>query len=85
MLEDLAKAGCEIRGDDAVRAVFPAAKAGHGRRLEDRISRRHHRGAAWSMGWKQAIRHIEHYGSHHTDSIVTEDAAAAETFLSSAG
>ena len=26
VLEDLAKAGCEIRGDDAVRAVYPAAK-----------------------------------------------------------
>ena len=25
-LQDLAEAGCEIRGDDAVRAVFPAAK-----------------------------------------------------------
>ena len=26
ILEDLAKAGCEIRGDEAVRAIFPAAK-----------------------------------------------------------
>ena len=32
-------------------------------------------------GLEAAIAHIEHYGSHHTDSIVTEDAAAAETFL----
>ncbi len=44
ILEDLAKAGCEIRGDEAVRAIFPAAKARHRGRLEDRISRRHHRG-----------------------------------------
>ena len=34
-------------------------------------------------GLEQAIRHIEQYGSHHTDSIVTEDAAAAETFMHS--
>ena len=34
-------------------------------------------------GLEQAIAHIEHYGSHHTDTIVTEDAAAAETFLNS--
>ncbi len=27
ILEDLAAAGCEIRGDDAVRGIFPAAKA----------------------------------------------------------
>ena len=28
-----------------------------------------------------AIDHIETYGSHHTDCIVTEDPAAAATFL----
>ena len=34
-------------------------------------------------GLEQAIQHIEQYGSHHTDSIVTEDAAAAEAFMNS--
>ena len=28
-----------------------------------------------------AIEHIEKYGSHHTDCILTEDKAAAEQFL----
>ena len=32
-------------------------------------------------GLEAAIAHIEHYGSHHTDSILTEDEQAAETFL----
>jgi glutamate-5-semialdehyde dehydrogenase len=29
----------------------------------------------------EAIEHINHYGSHHTDAIVTEDAASARRFL----
>ena len=28
----------------------------------------------------EAINHINHYGSHHTDAIITEDVAAAEEF-----
>ena len=32
-------------------------------------------------GLDAAIRHVNHYGSHHTDAIVTEDRAAAERFL----
>jgi glutamate-5-semialdehyde dehydrogenase len=82
LLQDLAAAGCEIRGDDAVRAVFPAAKPAT---EED-----------WKTEYldaiiavrvlddvEAAIQHIERYGSHHTDAIVTEDAGAAETFLNS--
>jgi glutamate-5-semialdehyde dehydrogenase len=33
-------------------------------------------------GLNDAITHINEYGSHHTDSIVTSDKAAAEIFLS---
>ena len=32
-------------------------------------------------GVDDAIAHIERYGSHHTDAIITEDAKAAEKFL----
>jgi glutamate-5-semialdehyde dehydrogenase len=32
-------------------------------------------------GIDEAIEHINHYGSHHTDAIVTQDKATAEKFL----
>jgi glutamate-5-semialdehyde dehydrogenase len=32
-------------------------------------------------GLDAAIDHIERYGSHHTESIITRDNAAAEKFL----
>ena len=82
VLEDLAKAGCEIRGDEAVRAVYPAAKP-----ATEEDWKTEYLDAIIAVkvvdGLQEAIRHIEHYGSHHTDSIVTEDAAAAETFMNS--
>jgi glutamate-5-semialdehyde dehydrogenase len=32
-------------------------------------------------GLEAAIDHVNRFGSHHTDAIVTEDAAAAERFI----
>jgi glutamate-5-semialdehyde dehydrogenase len=32
-------------------------------------------------GIDEAIAHVERYGSHHTDAIVTADPAAADRFL----
>ena len=82
ILKDLADAGCEIRGDDAVQAVFPAAKA-----ATEEDWKTEYLDAIIAVrtvdGVEEAIRHIEAHGSHHTDAIVTEDAAAAETFLNS--
>jgi len=82
ILEDLAKAGCEIRGDDAVRAIFPSAKA-----ATEEDWRTEYLDAIIAVrvvdGLEAAIQHIEHYGSHHTDSILTEDEEAAEIFLNS--
>jgi glutamate-5-semialdehyde dehydrogenase len=82
VLEDLARAGCEIRGDEAVRAVFPSAKL-----ATEEDWKTEYLDAIIAVrvvdGLEQAIQHIEQYGSHHTDSIVTEDAQAAETFMNS--
>jgi glutamate-5-semialdehyde dehydrogenase len=82
VLEDLAKAGCQIRGDAAVREVFPSAVP-----ATEEDWKTEYLDAIIAVktvdGLEEAIRHIEQYGSHHTDSIVTEDAAAAETFMNS--
>jgi glutamate-5-semialdehyde dehydrogenase len=76
----LLDAGCEIRGDDAVRAVDgrvkPASKADWSTEYLDAILT-----AGVVDGVDAAIAHIERYGSHHTDAIVTEDKKAAEKFL----
>jgi glutamate-5-semialdehyde dehydrogenase len=74
--------GCEIRGDEAVKKICKGVK--------------HATQKDWSTEYldaivsiklvldiNDAILHINHYGSHHTDAIITEDTKAAQTFLKS--
>jgi glutamate-5-semialdehyde dehydrogenase len=76
----LIDAGCEVRGDDAVRAADvrakPASEEDWSTEYLDAVI-----SAKVVDGVDGAIAHIERYGSHHTDSIVTEDKNAAEKFL----
>lgn len=80
LVEMLIDAGCEIRGDAAVQAVDrrvkPASEADWGTEYLDTIIT-----AGVVNGVDGAIAHIERYGSHHTDAIVTEEREAAGTFL----
>jgi glutamate-5-semialdehyde dehydrogenase len=77
--EALEARGCELRGDDKARAIYPMSAA-----TED----------DWRTEYllpilsvkvvkdeAEAIAHIKTYGSGHTEAIITEDAKAAETFL----
>jgi glutamate-5-semialdehyde dehydrogenase len=77
---DLATAGVEIRGDEQTRKLFPAAKPAT---AED-----------WPLEYLSliiaikvvdsldaAIDHINEFGSHHTDAILTDDSAAADRFI----
>ena len=76
----LLDAGCEVRGDAAAQAadarVKPASEADWSTEYLDAIIT-----AGVVDGVDGAIAHIERYGSHHTDAIVTEDKSAAEKFL----
>jgi glutamate-5-semialdehyde dehydrogenase len=76
----LHQAGCEIRGDDAVRALDPLAVSAS---EEDWFTEYLDAILAVRVvdGVAGAIAHINHYGSHHTDAIVSEDKMAATRFL----
>ena len=80
ILDDLIAAGCEVRGDEDVQAldsrVTPATEDDwHTEYLEPILSIR------IVDDLTAAIDHIETYGSHHTDCIITEDEAAAAEFM----
>ena len=80
LVKMLLDADCEVRGDAAVQAVDARVR---GATEED--WRTEYLDAIISAkvvdGIDAAIDHIETYGSHHTDCIVTEDRATAERFL----
>ncbi len=80
LLDALIDAGCEIRGDDTVAEldarVRPASEADWSTEYLDAIV-----SIRAVEDIDAAIRHIRRYGSGHTESIVTDDASAAEKFL----
>jgi glutamate-5-semialdehyde dehydrogenase len=80
LIEALARAGCELRGDATTRETDPRVGI-----ATEEDWRTEYLDAIIAVrvvdSLEAAIEHIETYGSHHTDCIVTEDAAAAELFL----
>jgi glutamate-5-semialdehyde dehydrogenase len=76
----LLDACCAVRGDAATQAidarVTPASEDDWAREFLDSII-----AVKVVDGLDDAINHIERYGSHHTDAIITADAAAAARFL----
>ena len=80
ILADLREAGCELRGDPETQAIDPTVLP-----ATEEDWRTEYLDAVLSVrvvdGVAGAIAHINHYGSHHTDAIVTEDRSTAERFL----
>ena len=77
---DLIEAGCEVRGDPTTQAcderVVAASDSDWGTEYLDAVV-----AVKIVEGFDQAIHHIERFGSGHTESIVSEDAHAAEQFF----
>ena len=76
----LQAAGCEVRGDDTVRSIVTGVEP-----ATEEDWRSEYLDAVLAVrvvdGVEDAVKHIEEYGSGHTESIVTGDRSAAGRFL----
>lgn len=81
MIRKFRQAGVEIRGDAFTKKIVKDI-----RRAKDKDYRTEYLALILSVkvvkDVDEAIVHINHYGSHHSDAIVTDDAATAKRFLS---
>jgi glutamate-5-semialdehyde dehydrogenase len=81
VIDALIAKGCEIRGDATVQAMIPSAKA-----VTEDDFHTEYEDAIISVkvvaDVGEAITHISHYGSHHTEAIITEDPASVARFFS---
>ena len=81
LVKALLDSDCAVRGDQAAQAVdprvTPASEEDWSTEYLDRII-----AVKVVEGLDDAIHHVETYGSHHTDAIITADEAAARRFLS---
>ncbi|TXR49148.1 glutamate-5-semialdehyde dehydrogenase [Phyllobacterium endophyticum] len=80
LLLDLKSAGCEIRGDSAVKDLFADAELAtesdwSTEYLDAIIS------VKLVDGVDGAIEHINHYSSHHTEAVIAEDLRVVERFF----
>jgi glutamate-5-semialdehyde dehydrogenase len=81
LVKALLDAGCAVRGDEASQRADTRVVAANaddwGKEFLDAII-----AVRVVDSLDAAIAHIERYGSHHTDCIITEDETAAQRFLS---
>lgn len=76
----LLESGCEVRGDAVARKcddrIKPASVTDWRTEYLDAII-----SVKTVLGIDEAVEHINNYGSHHTDAIITQNNKAAEMFL----
>lgn len=76
----LADRGCEIRADEAARALFPAART-----ASEEDWRTEYLDAILSVrlvdGIDGALSHITDYSSNHTEAVITNNPAVVERFF----
>ncbi len=80
LIDKLLQASCEVRGDKTVQAINPKVKPATSsdwdhEYLDAIVS------IKTVKHLDEAIEHINRFGSHHTDAIITTDQNAAEQFL----
>ena len=80
IVDKLTEAGCEVRGDartqEADQRIVPASDEDWTTEYLDSII-----SVRTVDGLPAAIEHIAEHGSNHTEAIITENSATAETFL----
>jgi glutamate-5-semialdehyde dehydrogenase len=80
VVAELRKNGVEVRGDEEARKIVPDVKAATeqdwGTEYLDLIM-----GVKVVKGLDEAIVHINNYGTHHSDSILTADFGKAMQFI----
>ncbi len=80
IVDDLMKAGCAIHGDRQAQLLDPDIAAAteedwSTEYLDAKIS------VKMVTGVQEAVTHINHYGSHHTDAIIAEDQVSIQYFF----
>ncbi len=80
IIQDLINAGCEIRGDETIQRMHPAVIP-----ATEEDWRTEYLAPILSIrmvgGVEGAINHIRHYGTRHTEAIITQNLVTAKKFM----
>ena len=79
-IDRLRKAGVEVRGDETTLAIIPDAKP-----VEEADWYKEYLDLIISIkvvdNFEEAVKHINKFGTHHSDAIITKNKTNAERFL----